>query len=47
MGIEKMILLISVKKVLIEGVSVSFQDFGEKLRENEAENEEELIEKIK
>ena len=32
--------------LLIEGVSVSFQDFGEKLRENEAENEEELIEKI-
>ena len=32
--------------LLIEGVSVSFQDFGDSIRETEAINEPELIEKI-
>lgn len=32
--------------LLIEGVSVSFQDFGDPIRETEAINERELIEKI-
>ena len=32
--------------LLIEGVSVSFQEFGDELRENESGNEQELIEKI-
>ena len=32
--------------LLIEGVSVSFQDFGDPIRETEASNEPELIEKI-
>ena len=32
--------------LLIEGVSVSFQDFGDSLREGEPKNEPELIDKI-